>query len=141
MSDQCTHGDLTAHGRECPWCQVAALQAEKDIAIAQHTEAVEAGLELLERIKELEQRNDDLNFRCVTAEEKLCSMEWISVGDRLPDDGVAVLEIGSHTVPVAAYRVYYEDYGYRWLLVEDDEWVTGVTHWMPIPPIEQEEGS
>ena len=33
---------------------IAALQAEKDIAIAQHTEAVEAGLELLERIKELE---------------------------------------------------------------------------------------
>mgnify|MGYP003529974128 CR=1 FL=1 len=24
----CTHGNLTAHGRECPWCHIAELELE-----------------------------------------------------------------------------------------------------------------
>jgi len=85
------------------------------------------------RIKELEQRNDDLNFRCVTAEEKLCSMEWISVDDRLPEtertDVLAITNEGAYSATEFASMLHG---------VMCSESGDPVTHWMPIPPIEQE---
>ena len=59
---------------------------------------------------------------------------WVSV-DELPDhpSGQAVLTRGSHDEPITAYYV-----NKRWYSYEDDEWLTGITHWMIIPPIEKQ---
>lgn len=55
-------------------------------------------------------------------------MDWISVKDRLPDEAEFVLVWGSHAMPwlVQIIEGQFTD-------VEDGEWLTGVTHWMPLP--------
>ena len=39
---ECTHGNLTAHGRECPWCKNEILKARIEALEAQLTALREA---------------------------------------------------------------------------------------------------
>ena len=66
-------------------------------------------------------------------------MEWISVNDRLPENGQRVIAANydpiltkKHDIQTAMYR------GGEWLDTwnhEDIEYLPGsVTHWMPLPP-------
>ena len=54
--------------------------------------------------------------------------EWISVDDKLPKRFEVVLVAGVETDTVCAI---HEPDG--WLVQYEGEWVTGVTHWMPLP--------
>lgn len=51
--------------------------------------------------------------------------EWVSVDDKLPEEGVNVLTYGARPF----YDVFYIN-----RLIDKDEWLyDGVTHWMPLP--------
>lgn len=65
---------------------------------------------------------------------------WVSVKDRLPEEGERVLAtdgdfVGEaylmdyHPVPGVFGRYWYRSYGANWSLVSDKP----VTHWMPLP--------
>ena len=54
-------------------------------------------------------------------------MEWISVKDRLPEDGIKVL---------VAYNTGYVTTGRQWFGKWNGE---GITHWMPLPPAPKED--
>ena len=59
--------------------------------------------------------------------------QWISVEDRLPEEAQFILIWGSHTTPWMSQ--FLED---QFIDVEDNDWVAGVTHWMPLPSPPQE---
>ena len=53
---------------------------------------------------------------------------WISINDRLPEEGVNVLTYGA--------RPFYDCF-YINRIIDKDEWLyDGVTHWMPLPSTE-----
>jgi hypothetical protein len=58
-------------------------------------------------------------------------LQWISVDERLPENGLPVLMAGSHDEPVTGYLAAAR---MNWYTYEDDDYVVGITHWMPIPP-------
>ena len=58
--------------------------------------------------------------------------DWISIKDRLPEIGEAVIEWFAHEVPTVAYMANSID-GPRWHSYSDDEHIVGITHWMPLP--------
>jgi len=58
--------------------------------------------------------------------------EWISVEDSSPNMGEVVLIFGADEYPIPAYRTNHPVKP-RWNDYASDEWVTGVTHWMPLP--------
>lgn len=58
--------------------------------------------------------------------------KWISVEDELPDMGFPVLMWGCDENPITGYRTNTES-GARWYEYGSDEWMVGVTHWMPLP--------
>lgn len=56
---------------------------------------------------------------------ELANYKWISVKDKLPEEGVNVLTYGARPF----YDVFYIN-----RLIDKDEWLyDGVTHWMPLP--------
>lgn len=60
---------------------------------------------------------------------------WVSVEERLPEPGDVCVVVGPFEDPVTAYRIADAEHGYRWQSTWDHERMTGVTHWMPIPPV------
>ncbi len=58
------------------------------------------------------------------------SMKWVSVNDRLPGDGVIVLVLGVQNPYSLAYRHTKNPWPGKWYDNDDNEWVTGITHWM-----------
>lgn len=82
-------------------------------------------------IYELRETIAELSERCreqeVDIEELLKEREWISVKDRLPDEGENVLTYGARPF----YDVFYIN---RLIDKKNGEWLyDGVTHWMPLP--------
>lgn len=53
---------------------------------------------------------------------------WIKCSERMPDAGVPVLGFGHANESTTVYRT-----ALRWYEYVDDEWIEGVTHWMPLP--------
>lgn len=87
-------------------------------------------------------------FRSTTKEagDKLTPTGWISVKDRLPEEGEEVLVFGQYLndIPkVLGVKSRYkgdQDWKYTW--EGSDEWVyreDDVTHWMPLPEPPKEE--
>lgn len=82
-------------------------------------------------IYELRETIAELSERCreqeADIEELLKEREWISVKDRLPDEGENVLTYGARPF----YDVFYVN---RLIDKKNGEWLyDGVTHWMPLP--------
>lgn len=68
-------------------------------------------------------------------------MEWISVDDRLPNDGEVVLcwaENGKNQTKNLLKQVTYVQN--KWIYGTYSTFIDGVTHWMPLPepPKEQQ---
>ncbi len=69
--------------------------------------------------------------------------DWISVGDRLPEFGQAVLITDGLTVAAAhADTHFYKDDRVYWdflgIHTVDGEWIfneNNITHWQPLPPL------
>jgi hypothetical protein len=69
-------------------------------------------------------------------------VEWISVNDRLPEDGDAIIAYGKWTGEIAGDMDYQVSSGTwdakRKFVILDSDYYTaeliGVTHWMPLPP-------
>ena len=57
-------------------------------------------------------------------------MKWISIDDKLPEPGKIVLGWGIHVI---AWPVVYNDIFKCWFDAAEDDDVTGLTHWMPLP--------
>jgi hypothetical protein len=62
--------------------------------------------------------------------EALQQSQWVSVEDRLPESGIEVLTWGSHSHPSISY---YSTLDSKWNDAADPAWLTGITHWMPLP--------
>lgn len=67
--------------------------------------------------------------------------KWISVKDRLPDEGIEVLiytgMIDLDNIPkyeIATYRIFSN----ASIFVSGPYNIHGVTHWMPLPPTPEE---
>lgn len=59
---------------------------------------------------------------------------WIQAAERLPKPGTQAVVFSDHGVEVATFDV--DDDGAFWETGRDDmdlQYVTGVTHWMPLP--------
>lgn len=54
--------------------------------------------------------------------------KWIKCSDRRPAFGVPVLGYGHNENPTVVYLT-----ALRWYTYVDDEFASGVTHWMPLP--------
>lgn len=55
---------------------------------------------------------------------------WVSVGDRLPDgdNDMLVWSLGRY-MDIG----WYNNESFRWYTTCSDDWIDGVTHWMPLP--------
>lgn len=63
-------------------------------------------------------------------------MKWISVEDRLPDDGVEVLDQDCNKVHYYRKKYYKYSFNNCWFERSEDGdiiAVDGITHWMPKP--------
>jgi len=74
---------------------------------------------------------------CAHIEYLTKQLQWISVDERLPENGLPVLMAGSHDEPVTGYLAAAR---MNWYTYEDDDYVVGITHWMPIPPQDKNDG-
>ena len=82
---------------------------------------------------------------CEIACAALRAQQWVSVKDRLPEDGEVVLTLVSgkpreNIELIDAYELatYYERYG--WHVDEFSDWYAPqVSHWMPLPKPPKEE--
>ena len=61
--------------------------------------------------------------------------EWISVKDRLPEHKGNYLGFTGSTTMVG----YYKGNGVWWVWLNDREGENLFTHWMPLPPVPEEE--
>ena len=61
--------------------------------------------------------------------------EWISVKDRLPEHKGNYLGFTGSTTMVG----YYKGSGIWWIWLNDTEGKNLFTHWMPLPPVPEEE--
>ena len=77
----------------------------------------------------LQRQLQEANARVAELEEE---NKWIDVNDRLPEPETVILTSGSHTHPITAY---IEEDSMRCRSYENNEWIVGVTHWMPIPEL------
>lgn len=70
-------------------------------------------------------------------------MQWVSVADRLPDEGQSVdiwVAKGYGHPGRSADVIYREDDGERWFEIGDMTFdLEEVSHWMPLPPSPKEE--
>ena len=70
---------------------------------------------------------------------KKLKMKWISVKDRLPDEGKQVLTFNAKQKDYDDYRLDYivlmntEPNGYIWACRLDDHYNYETTHWIPLP--------
>ena len=66
-------------------------------------------------------------------------MEWISVSDRLPEDGIRVLTYADNSAMFVASRDdgWYVDTGEYYYSSP----FTNITHWMPLPEPPKEENN
>lgn len=74
----------------------------------------------------------------VAVRQQLDQYKWRSVEDGLPEEGVCVLlSAGPFADPITAVysrRPDHEAYP-LWYSYEGEEWIMGVSHWMPIPTL------
>lgn len=117
---------------------LAGYQAAKELYAAKLKEANDtvAGMaDECEGLKTIIYDNDETNL--------LTPAKWISVKDRLPEEGEEVLVFGQYLndIPkVLGVRSRYkgdQDWKYTW--EGSDEWIyreDDVTHWMPLPSVE-----
>lgn len=59
-------------------------------------------------------------------------MEWISVEERLPDEGNPVLAVDRNKRGSEVVASYFNKENPYWELCWDS-WPVNVTHWMPLP--------
>ena len=65
--------------------------------------------------------------------------EWVSVEDRLPEVGVAVLATRKTYEAEKGFQEWwfgcciYREFGFPWVLTGDPDNSNPVTHWMPLP--------
>jgi hypothetical protein len=59
-------------------------------------------------------------------------MKWISVNDRMPEDGQEVI-IYSEGGKVEAGVYYSNEFGFDYYDVSIRDIIVNVTHWMPLP--------
>lgn len=65
--------------------------------------------------------------------------KWISVKDRMPEIGTVVLGYAKQN-PFSAYDVMrVRNLGNGFEMIRYHEYVTNITHWMPIPEMPKEE--
>ena len=57
---------------------------------------------------------------------------WISVDDALPNHETVVFVVGATHEPISAEL---RGRGINWFAYDSNDWIVGVTHWMPIPEV------
>ena len=80
-------------------------------------------VELLKQIKYVSVEN----AANILIDNGVTVQEWISVDDRLPEDGDVVIICTNKNFVYAGELI-----GDTWFL-DNDSWTAAVTHWMPLP--------
>ena len=85
-------------------------------------------------------RDDNMSRAIASAlsGEGYCKLEWISVEERLPEEGKTVLAVGEQSTPIFG-NVFMSDkvrknkvrYG-EYYAENEWEYISHVTHWMPL---------
>ena len=87
-------------------------------------------MKLFNNIQTLRRVINSLIDKLVEAEELLEKYEWISVNDRLPEEGIVVIVYGRIYSERKSVDIDYVDKSGNFHYCDKE-----VTHWMPLPPL------